>query len=139
MEGMLQFSFLLVLFYFVVKNQSKSKLCVIGVHSSKFTNEKSKANVFHAIKRHLIKHPVVCDSDLLIWNEMQISCWPTLLVVDPEGIVVAEFIGETQANYVKQFLSSCFKYYRNKLRNKEKLTKVFSSFYNIDSSVTGKY
>lgn len=110
------------------------------MHSSKFTNEKSKANIYHAIRRHLIKHPVVCDSDLVVWNEMQISCWPTLLVINPKGIVVAEFMGETQANHVKQFLRSCFKYYNDKLSNQKLISKVISSFDSVDSAaVTGKY
>jgi len=82
---------------------------------------------------------VVCDSDLLVWNDMQIFCWPTLLVVDPEGVVIAEFIGETQANYVKPFLSSCFKFYSNKLQDNVKLAKFFTSFNADSTSTTGKY
>lgn len=88
---------------------------VIGVHSSKFTNEKSKSNISHAMKRHLIKHPVVCDINLDIWNGLQIICWPTLLVVNPDGIIIGEFQGETQANLVQRFLDVCFKYYEPSL------------------------
>lgn len=109
-------------------------MCVIGVHSSKFTNEKSKINIYNAMRRHLIKHPVVCDSDLTVWSDMQIMCWPTLLVVNPHGQVIAEFVGETQANLVRDFLKICFKYYENQLNNNLNLLEHHMSFDQIDSS-----
>jgi hypothetical protein len=110
------------------------KLCIIGIHSSKFTNEKSKENIFNAIRRHLIKHPVVIDSDLKVWNKMQISCWPTLLVMDPNGIIIAEFIGETQANQLKRFLTICFKFYKDRLINNKIIDKKISSNDVFDSN-----
>jgi hypothetical protein len=94
------------------------ELVVIGVHSSKFQNEKLKHNINHAIKRHLIKHPVVCDSELQLWNDLNIVCWPTLLLINPSGLVIAKFEGELQANLAKKFLPICYKYYKNKLKPK---------------------
>lgn len=67
------------------------------------------------MKRHLIKHPVVCDTNLDIWNDLQIICWPTLLILDPAGLVIGEFQGEVQANLIPKFLSACFKYYHKSL------------------------
>lgn len=95
------------------------KLIVIGVHSSKFQNEKSKSNIINATKRHLIKHPVVLDFELELWNSLEIICWPTLLVVDPQGLVIAEFVGEIKANYVHEFLENAFKYYDDKLNKSD--------------------
>lgn len=92
---------------------------MIGVHSSKFLNEKSKQNVLDATRRHLIKHPVVCDFDMNLWSSLNIVCWPTLLVVDPAGLIIAEFRGEVQANSVKKFIQSCFKYYSSELSSSE--------------------
>ena len=71
------------------------------------------------MKRHLIKHPVACDSDLKIWNDMQIICWPTLLVLNPDGIIIGEFQGETQVNLVNRFIGVCHKYYQDSLNNSE--------------------
>ncbi len=70
-----------------------------------------------ATKRHLIKHPVVCDFDMKMWSNMEIVCWPTLLVLNPNGIVIAEFKGEIQANLLKPFLKSVYKYYEKNLIN----------------------
>jgi DNA-binding beta-propeller fold protein YncE len=95
------------------------KLVVIGVHSSKFANEKSKSNVVNAARRHLIKHPIVCDFDMKLWSSMDIVCWPTLLVVDPDGLVVAEFRGELQSNLIRKFLKHAFKFYAESLQNYE--------------------
>ena len=77
------------------------------------------------MKRHLIKHPVVCDSDMEIWKCLEIICWPTLLVINPNGLIIAEFKGENQANYINKFLSSCFKFYSNQLSaTKVKFSKI---------------
>jgi hypothetical protein len=94
------------------------ELLVIGVHSSKFQNEKLKHNINHAIKRHLIKHPVVCDFELRLWNDLKIVCWPTLLLLNPSGLVIGKFEGELQANLVKKFLPICYNHYKHKLKPK---------------------
>jgi len=94
------------------------ELLVIGVHSSKFQNEKLKHNINHAIKRHLIKHPVVCDFELQLWNDLNVVCWPTLLLVNPRGLVIAKFEGELQANLVKKFLPICYQHYKTQLKTK---------------------
>jgi len=96
-------------------------LITIGIHSSKFSNEKSKANIAHAMKRHRIYHPVVCDPDLKLWQDMEIICWPTLLVVNPQGLVIGEFQGEIQANLLPRFIDVCFKYYQDCLCQKASL------------------
>lgn len=69
------------------------------------------------MKRHLIKHPVVCDTNLEIWSHLGIICWPTLLVLDPNGLIIGEFQGEVQANLVPRFIESCFKFYKSSLKS----------------------
>lgn len=46
-----------------------------------------------------------------IWNDLQIICWPTFFVLDPNGVIIAEFQGEVQANYLQRFLKAAYKYY----------------------------
>lgn len=53
----------------------------IGVHSPKFPNERSTANVEAAVKRYEITHPVVNDHDDHLWTALGICCWPTLAVI----------------------------------------------------------
>ncbi|CAF0882823.1 unnamed protein product [Brachionus calyciflorus] len=91
------------------------QIVTLGCHSAKFTNEKSKINILNALKRHLIKHPVALDMNLEIWNSLGIMCWPTILVINPQGLIIAEFIGEVHANSIKKFLRICSKYYDSSL------------------------
>ncbi len=67
---------------------------VVGVHSGKFSQEKDPANIRQAILRHNIAHPVVVDSDYQIWESYAVRCWPTLILIDPQGYVVRLFEGE---------------------------------------------
>jgi DNA-binding beta-propeller fold protein YncE len=91
------------------------QLLVIGVHSAKFPNEKSKKNIDYAVRKHLLKHPIVCDNELDLWTSLEINCWPTFMILNPFGEIIAEFQGELQANLVNKFLKYCFEYYGTEL------------------------
>jgi DNA-binding beta-propeller fold protein YncE len=69
-------------------------LVVIGVHSAKFATEKGTDNIRNAILRYGITHPVVNDHDFQIWNSYGVNAWPTLVLIDPDGNVVASHGGE---------------------------------------------
>ena len=70
------------------------RLVVIGVHSPKFPHEADHAAVVRAAGRHRISHPVLDDPDLETWQQYGVRAWPTLVVIDPDGYVVAMASGE---------------------------------------------
>jgi thiol-disulfide isomerase/thioredoxin len=70
------------------------QLVVIGVHSAKFANEKGSAEIRKAIARYGITHPVANDSDFLIWNYFNVDAWPTQILLDTKGEIVAKVSGE---------------------------------------------
>ncbi len=70
------------------------RLVVIGVHSPKFPHESDHAAVARAVARHRIPHPVLDDPDLETWQQYGVRAWPTLVVIDPDGYVVAMASGE---------------------------------------------
>ncbi|MGC8581511.1 MAG: thioredoxin-like domain-containing protein [Thermoplasmata archaeon] len=70
---------------------------VIGIHSAKFYNESVDQNIMEAIHRYGINHPVIVDQDMTIWNEYNVRSWPTIMVVNSEGIIV--FMGEGEIKY----------------------------------------
>jgi thiol-disulfide isomerase/thioredoxin len=70
------------------------RLVVIGVHSPKFPHESDHAAVARAVGRHRIAHPVLDDPDLETWQQYGVRAWPTLVVIDPDGYVVATASGE---------------------------------------------
>lgn len=75
-------------------------LTVIGVHSPKFEHEKNPESVRSAIERHGIDHPVLNDPNLSTWSGYGVRAWPTLVLIDPRGEVVAQFSGEGHAHAI---------------------------------------
>jgi len=73
------------------------ELVVIGVHSAKFPAEKITANIRAAVIRHGIQHPVVNDAELDVWSQYGVRAWPTVILIDPLGKVVAQQTGEIDA------------------------------------------
>ena len=73
-------------------------LTVIGIHSPKFQREREFSAVADAVERYQVDHPVLSDPDLVLWRQYAIRAWPTLVLVDPEGYVVAQAAGEGQTS-----------------------------------------
>jgi thiol-disulfide isomerase/thioredoxin len=73
-------------------------LTVIGVHSPKFPHEADPLAVAAAVERYEVDHPVLNDPDLTLWRQYAVRAWPTLVLVDPEGFVVAQAAGEGQVS-----------------------------------------
>ena len=69
-------------------------LVTVGVHSPKFDYEAETEAVAAAIERYDIAHPVLNDPELITWQAYTARAWPTLVVVDPEGYIVAHLTGE---------------------------------------------
>ena len=92
------------------------QLVVIGVHSAKFETEKITENIKEAVLRYEIEHPVVNDSEHVIWDSLGIRSWPTIVLIDPEGFVLGFNSGEVQFEQIDAVLKSTLPYYRkNKL------------------------
>jgi len=72
-------------------------LVTIGVHSPKFPHEGEPEAVRAAVERYAVHHPVLADSELITWDAYAAKAWPTLVVVDPRGSVVAHLAGEGHA------------------------------------------
>lgn len=89
-----------------------NELVVIGVHSAKFETEQGTKNIEQAILRYEIEHPVVNDPDHEIWEAFHTQSWPTLVVIDPEGFVVARNGGEIKFEVLDAFVQRALPYYR---------------------------
>src|SRR5262249_49886176 len=82
-----------------LEEKYKNELVVIGVHSGKFDNEKNTENIRKAILRYELKHPVVNDADAKIWNAYKCAWWPTIAIIDPEGMIVSGAAGEPTVTF----------------------------------------
>jgi sugar lactone lactonase YvrE len=91
-----------------------NEIVVIGVHSAKFATEQDSKNIREAIERYEIEHPVVNDAMHKIWDKFEVTSWPSLRVIDPEGNVVAEHGGEIDFESLDAFFKDKMPYYRRK-------------------------
>jgi thiol-disulfide isomerase/thioredoxin len=87
---------------------------IIGCHSAKFTNEKSSENVWAAIQRHEIIHPVVNDLNNTMWSKLNIQCWPTMLLLAPNGVPIYLVMGEGHYEEMELVVGTCLDYFKNR-------------------------
>jgi DNA-binding beta-propeller fold protein YncE len=71
---------------------------VVGIHSPKFPHEAEPAALRAAIERYEVHHPVLNDPEMQLWRQYAVRAWPTLVLIDPEGYVVAQAAGEGQVS-----------------------------------------
>lgn len=67
---------------------------VVGVHSAKFANEAQRESIRNAIFRYGLRHPVVIDKEMGIWNRYGTRSWPTLVLIGSDGRVIGAAPGE---------------------------------------------
>ncbi|NIM96385.1 MAG: redoxin domain-containing protein [Anaerolineales bacterium] len=77
-----------------LEEEYPDELVVIGVHSAKFENEGDTDNIRQIILRYGLEHPVVNDSDFIVWRTWGARAWPTLVLIDPAGNIVGGHSGE---------------------------------------------
>ncbi|MCA9047918.1 MAG: redoxin domain-containing protein [Planctomycetaceae bacterium] len=97
-----------------LEEKYEKQLVVIGVHSAKFDNEKVSQNIRNAILRYEIRHPVVNDSEMLIWRKFGTRAWPTLALIDPEGRFVGAQGGEGNRELFDAVIGKLVDYHRHK-------------------------
>ncbi|MTB71063.1 redoxin domain-containing protein [Arsenicicoccus sp. MKL-02] len=81
-----------------LEQELADSLVLVGVHSPKFVHEADPDALGAAVERYAVHHPVLDDPDLVTWQAYAARAWPTLVVIDPEGYVVASMSGEGHAH-----------------------------------------
>ena len=89
-----------------VEEKYADELVVVGVHSPKFAHEADPDALVAAVERYAVHHPVLDDPDLVTWQAYTARAWPTLVLVDPEGYVVAQYAGEGHAHAIDAMIGS---------------------------------
>ncbi|XP_053307138.1 NHL repeat-containing protein 2 [Spea bombifrons] len=92
----------------------KDGLVIIGVHSAKFPNEKVLDNIKSAVLRYGITHPVVNDAEATLWHDLEVSCWPTLVIISPQGNLLFSLVGEGHREKLFLFASTALKFYKQR-------------------------
>lgn len=91
-----------------------NQIVVIGIHSAKFSNEKDSKTFRNTIVRYEIKHPVVNDSEMVLWRKFGTQAWPTVAIIDPEGKFVGSQSGEGHRDLLDGVVTQLIKYHRAK-------------------------
>ena len=69
-------------------------LTIVGVHTPEFEFEKNFKDVKSAVDKFHIKYPVLQDNDKGTWNAYENNYWPRKYIVDTEGNIRYDHIGE---------------------------------------------
>jgi thiol-disulfide isomerase/thioredoxin len=97
-----------------IEEEYADELVVVGVHSPKFVHEADPVALAAAVERYGVHHPVLDDPDLTTWQAYTARAWPTLVLVDPEGYVVAHYAGEGHAHAISALLASLVEQHRTR-------------------------
>lgn len=88
-----------------LEERHRDTVVIVGVHSPKFVHEAEHQAVVDAVERYEVHHPVLDDPELATWKQYAVRAWPTLVVIDPEGYVVAQHAGEGHAHALEQLVT----------------------------------
>ncbi|WP_406270920.1 thioredoxin-like domain-containing protein [Streptomyces sp. NBC_00191] len=87
-----------------LEEKHRDTVVIIGIHSPKFVHEAEHQAVVDAVERYQVHHPVLDDPELATWKQYAVRAWPTLVVIDPEGYVVAQHAGEGHAHAIEKLV-----------------------------------
>ena len=79
---------------------------IVGVHSPEFEFEKNYDNVKAAVQKLGIKFPVILDSNHGTWNAYGNMYWPRDYLVDTQGYIRHDHIGEGDYNTTESVIQS---------------------------------
>ncbi|MER8219808.1 NHL domain-containing thioredoxin family protein [Streptomyces sp. NPDC094143] len=87
-----------------LEEKHRDTVVVVGVHSPKFAHEAEHGAVVDAVERYGVEHAVLDDPELATWKQYAVRAWPTLVVIDPEGYVVAQHAGEGHVHAIERLV-----------------------------------
>ena len=67
---------------------------VVGVHTPEFPVERSRLALAAAVERFGLTYPIAEDNESATWNAWRNMYWPAEYLVDPNGGIVHEHVGE---------------------------------------------
>jgi len=85
---------------------SNKGLVIIGVQTPEFSYEKNIDNVKAAVQNFQIKYPIILDNNYVNWNAYGNSYWPRDYLVDNQGFIRYNHIGEGDYSQTEQMIQS---------------------------------
>jgi DNA-binding beta-propeller fold protein YncE len=101
-----------------LEQKYKNELVVIGVHSAKFEAEKDTENIRRKVAEYRIKHPVVNDANMVIWQRFGVNSWPTLVLIRPDGVYMGSVSGEGKFDLLDRVIGRVINEFKGRLNLK---------------------
>lgn len=99
-------------------------LVVVGLHTPEFAFEKVQSNVEKAVERFGIKYLVVLDNDYSTWNALGNQFWPRKYLVDIDGYIVYDHIGEGNYEETEKAIQNALKERAARMGMEDKVSTV---------------
>ncbi|AKM78483.1 MAG: AhpC/TSA family protein [Candidatus Wolfebacteria bacterium GW2011_GWE1_48_7] len=84
-------------------------LVIVGVHTPEFGFEKMYENVVKATRNAGIQYPVVQDNEYGTWNAYANRFWPRKYLIDIDGFIVYDHIGEGDYDGTERVIQKALK------------------------------
>lgn len=110
---------------------SDTGLVIIGVHSPEFDFEKDVNNVQKAVEKYGIKYAVALDNDHETWRAFKNNYWPHKYLIDVEGRIRYDHIGEGGYDKAEQVIRELLKERAGKMRETVIIPEEASSPANV--------
>jgi thiol-disulfide isomerase/thioredoxin len=81
-------------------------LVTVGVHTPEFGFEKNIDFVKTSLQKYGIKYPVIQDNDYKIWNAYGNNYWPRMYLIDDQGLIRYDKIGECEYNQTEKVIQT---------------------------------
>ncbi len=96
-------------------------LVIIGVHTPEFKFEEKYENVLKAVNDYQLKYPVAQDNKYATWNSYQNRYWPHKYLIDADGYIRYDHIGEGAYEDTEKMIQSLLKERMQKLNQKSNI------------------
>src|SRR3989338_380827 len=94
-------------------------LVIVGVHTPEFEFEKKYENVIKAVNEYQLKYPVAQDNNYVTWNLYQNRYWPHKFLIDIDGYVRYDHIGEGAYEETEMIIQELLKERMERLNKKD--------------------
>lgn len=111
---------------------------VIGLHTPEFAFERIQSNVEKAVEKFGIKYPVVLDNDYSTWNALGNQFWPRKYLVDIDGYIIYDHIGEGAYEETEKAIQNALKERATRMGMEDKISTTTTKPSSVESVDTSK-
>lgn len=94
-------------------------LQIIGIHTPEFAFEKVQGNVEAAVQKFGLAYPSVLDNDYATWNAFGNSYWPRKYLIDIDGYIVYDHIGEGSYDETERAIQAALRERAERLQTRQ--------------------